>query len=418
VRIKLTQQFIDRVGKSDSDGRGNGRTLYWDKALPGFGLCVTEKGAKSYVIKYGNIRMALNGGAALKLADARKEAMAILAAVAKGSDPLAERRAARAARDKAAESTLQAVCESYLAREGEGLRTADDRRKALERLVYPVLGQRPVGEIRRNDITGLLDKIEDTNGPRMSGLVLAYLRRVFNWHAARIEGFAPPIVKGMARASGAARVRARVLSEDEIRAFWRGAETWEKEAGELGHPFPRMLRFILLTAVRRDEAANATWSEIGKEEDDIWLIPAARNKTGVDFEVPLSRAAMAILSAARKARFGAGGFVFTTDGEAPISGFSKFKVRFDNYMRTQLREMAYWGRDAVVERWAIHDLRRTARSLMSPAGVDPDHAERALGHTIGGVRGVYDHHDFRDEKRAAFEALAARVDHILKTHRW
>jgi len=55
---------------------------------------------------------------------------------------------------------------------------------------------------------------------------------------------------------------------------------------------------------------------------------------------------------------------------------------------------------------------------MSQAGISPDHAERALGHIIPGVRGVYDCHDFRDEKRQAFEALAARVDHILRTIKW
>jgi integrase len=64
-------------------------------------------------------------------------------------------------------------------------------------------------------------------------------------------------------------------------------------------------------------------------------------------------------------------------------------------------------------RWTTHDLRRTARSLMSRAGVDPDHAERALGHVVGGVRGVYDRHEFKEEKRRAFEALAALVERIV-----
>ena len=66
-----------------------------------------------------------------------------------------------------------------------------------------------------------------------------------------------------------------------------------------------------------------------------------------------------------------------------------------------------------LEHWTIHDLRRTARSLMTQAGIVPDHAERALGHVIAGVRGVYDRHHYRDEKRKAFDALAAQVDRIL-----
>jgi integrase len=66
-----------------------------------------------------------------------------------------------------------------------------------------------------------------------------------------------------------------------------------------------------------------------------------------------------------------------------------------------------------LDRWTVHDLRRTARSLMTQAGVPTDHAERALGHVIGGVRGVYDRHGYRDEKRRAFEALAAHIERVL-----
>src|SRR5262245_13645042 len=71
---------------------------------------------------------------------------------------------------------------------------------------------------------------------------------------------------------------------------------------------------------------------------------------------------------------------------------------------------------AELQHWVIHDLRRTARSLMSRAGVSPDHAERALGHIIPGVRGVYDRHEFRGEKAKAFEMLAAQVERILNPH--
>lgn len=63
--------------------------------------------------------------------------------------------------------------------------------------------------------------------------------------------------------------------------------------------------------------------------------------------------------------------------------------------------------------WTIHDLRRTARSLLSRAGVDADIAERCLGHAIGGIRGIYDRHAYYDEKKHAFEVLAAQIDRIV-----
>jgi integrase len=110
-------------------------------------------------------------------------------------------------------------------------------------------------------------------------------------------------------------------------------------------------------------------------------------------------------------------FVFTTSGKTGIGGFSNFKMQFDDRMLTELREAAAQRGDdtakVVLPRWTIHDLRRTARSLMTQAGVPPDHAERALGHVIGGVRGVYDRHRYREEKRQSFEALAQQIERIV-----
>jgi integrase len=245
----------------------------------------------------------------LSLDEARKQARGVIGAVAKDRDPLAERRMA----ERSAENTLRSVVENYLAREGRKLRTTDDRRATFERLVYPRLGARQIDEIRRSEINSLLDQIEDQNGPRMATLTLAYLRRVMNWHATRADDFRSPIVKGMAR--GTANKRERILTDDELRAFWRASQGWD-------HPFSHMLRFALLTAVRRDEAADMRWSEI---EDDVWTIPAARYKTGIDFELPLSGSARDMLAAVTK--FGRKGFVFTTNGTAPISGFAKTRPR-------------------------------------------------------------------------------------------
>ena len=82
-----------------------------------------------------------------------------------------------------------------------------------------------------------------------------------------------------------------------------------------------------------------------------------------------------------------------------LAGFSKLKARLD--------------RISGVTDWRLHDLRRTARSLMSRAGVSSDHAERCLGHIMSGVRGVYDRHQYRREKLHAFEALASLIESIV-----
>ena len=98
-----------------------------------------------------------------------------------------------------------------------------------------------------------------------------------------------------------------------------------------------------------------------------------------------------------------------SDGAKPFSGFSKAKRELDKTI-ADLRERE--GR-APMPAYVFHDLRRTARSLMSRAKVPTDHAERAIGHVIGGVRETYDRYEYLDEKAAAFEALAAMVSNIL-----
>jgi integrase len=255
------------------------------------------------------------------------------------------------------------------------------------RLVYPKLGGRQIEDIKRSEIVRLLDHIEDERGPVMADRTLAYLRRVFTWHAGRSDDFRSPIVRGMARTKPAERAGDRTLSDDEIKAVWAAA-------GEMNNAFDPLVRFILLTAARRNEAAHMRRSELS---GDVWTIPAVRNKGKRDHVVPLSKAAQTVLS--ELPVIGDGKFVFSHDGKRPVGGFSKFKAKLEKV--------------SGVTGWGLHDLRRTARSLMSRAGVNSDIAEPCLGHVIGGVRGVYDRHAYLEEKRFAFEALAAEIEHIL-----
>jgi hypothetical protein len=118
-------------------------------------------------------------------------------------------------------------------------------RTVLKRLVLPKLGARQIGDITRTTSY----KIEDENGPVMADHVLAYLRRLMNWHAGRSDDFRSPIVRGMARSKPSQRRRQRILSDDEVRAIWCAA-------GASANVFGHLVRFLLLTATRRAEAAH------------------------------------------------------------------------------------------------------------------------------------------------------------------
>jgi Arm DNA-binding domain len=203
---------------------------------------VTAKGHKSFVIQYRagrrSRRMSLKAGSSLQ--EARREARAILGAVARGGDPLGEKRKAAASSG----NTLRAVAEEYFDRELPKLRTGKERKDVFERLVFPSMGSRQIDTIKRSEIVRLLDGIEKENGPHQAQAVLAFLSKLFNWHGGRDDDFVSPIRRGMARTKPKESARDRILSDDELRSVWQATEAKE---GAYGH----LVRFALLTATRR-----------------------------------------------------------------------------------------------------------------------------------------------------------------------
>jgi integrase len=416
--VKLTADFVTRAVVEPNKAR----TIYWDEGLPGFGLMVTAGGHRSYTVQYRNgsgrsgadRRMTIKG--VLKLDDARREAKAILGRVAKGQDPLQERR------DEAAKAvgTLKAVCEEYLVRESgmkrdadgsaafsdkRELRSAPQRLEFFERVIYPdKIASCQLHEIKRSEVVKLLDKVEDERGSQTAHHALAYLSRLFNWYASRNDDFRSPIVRGMGRVKPRERARKRVLSDDEIRDVWTAIDN---SADDMPACFGKLVRMLLLTATRRNEAARMSSAEL---EGDVWTIPGSRYKTKLDHVVPLTPQVRALIGDKPVGCRASTWFVFsTTGGRKAFSSFSKAKAALDAKI-AERREAE--GRE-LMPRWTLHDLRRTARSLMSRAKVPTDHAERAIGHVIGGVRETYDRYEYLDEKRNALLALAGLIDRIL-----
>jgi integrase len=162
-----------------------------------------------------------------------------------------------------------------------------------------------------------------------------------------------------------------------------------------------MVKLLALTGQRRDEVARMEWAEIdfGRRS---WTLPRERVKTDQAHEVPLSDAAVAILEAAP--RIAGSAYVFTTAGDAPISGYSKSKRRLDVLLPTDMPA------------WRLHDLRRTAASGMARLGVNLPVIEKVLNHASGsfaGIVGVYQRHSFGDEKRAALNIWGEHVASLV-----
>jgi integrase len=395
MRRKISKRTVDELKPGSSLA---------DTEVKGFTARRLPSGVVTYGFRYRHkttrsarwLALGLHGN--ITPDEARALAKKHAGAVASERDPAAEMLRQRAKAKSAASETVNAVLDGFLERHVRpALRSAKGIERAFDTYVRPRLGTRSIYELRRSDIVAMLDAVADQGGPVMADRVLAYLRSAFHWRSSRDDAFLPPIVRGMARTRSKDRARARVLSDDEICDLWAALPR-----AKVPPCYPRFIRALLLTGQRRSEVARSDWREIA---GGIWTIPAARYKTKVDHVVPLTAAVQELLGEPR-----AKGFVFSNDGgHHPLAGFSVAKGDLDRAI-DDIRKAR--GAEAS-PRWTLHDLRRTARSLMSRAGVPADIAERVLGHVIPGVRGVYDRHAYEAEKRDALAKLARLVERIV-----
>jgi integrase len=390
---KITEEIVRQL---PVPGKGNrityfaGAMVQGAKAPRGFGVRVTAAGARAFVLNYRlrgrEYRFTIGAWPDWSALKAVREARDLRQRIDRGENPLDGRAPAPATASVAA--VLDEFVARYVRKQPLRQSTVDAYESAFARLVKPRIGKLSIYEVRRSHIIRMLDEIEDINGPVAANQTLAHIRTAVNWHALRDDEFRSPIVRGMARIKPKERARTRVLSDDEIRTIWP----------ELTGTFGALLKTLLLTAQRRDEVAEMTTGELGA--DGIWTIPAERSKNKRANFVPLSKAALAVITAQPSID----GYVFASRVGTPFSGWSKSKAALDKVVR---------AKGTTIPNWTLHDLRRTAKTLMSRAGVRPDVSERVLGHAMPGVEGTYDRHHYAGEKRDALEKLAALIERIL-----
>jgi integrase len=357
-----------------------------DPELRGHYVRVQPSGTKTFAViarnpVTGKQEWATIGAAdTLSIDEARKQAQTALARI----------RAGQPAFEPPVQS-FEAVARDWLGRHvaAKRLRSEKQITGLLELHVFHFWKGRPFLSVRRSDVTALLDDVEDDHGARQADAVLTVVRSIMGWFATRHDDYQPPIIKGMRRQNPKEQVRERILADDELSAIWKAAEA--------NGTFGAFVRVALLTAQRRAKVTTMRWSDISN--DGEWTIPQERREKDSAGSLVLPEAALDIISA--QPRLGENPFVFAsarTDG--PINGLAMMKRGFD-------------ARLSGVAHWTIHDLRRTARSLMSRAGVSREHAERVLGHAIAGVEGVYDQHKYSDEKAEALARLAGLIETLV-----
>jgi integrase len=405
---KLSEEAVKRLPIPDTGNRITyfaGATIQGAKAPRGFGVRVTAANARAFVLNYRlrgrEHRFTIGAWPDWSALKAVREARNLRHRVDRGENPLEDRTPAPAS------ATVGSIIEEFVARYVRNpkqplrARSAAEYESAFNRLVKPRVGKLGIYDVRRSHIIKMLDEIEDENGPVAADRTLAYVRKAFNWYATRDDEFSSPVVRGMARVKPKERARTRVLSDDEIRILW--------PAFEKSGTFGALAKMLLLTAQRRDEVVRMSHKEIGA--DGIWTIPAERYKTKRPNFVPLSKAALLVIR--EQPKHDDCEYVFPSRAKTPYSGFSKSKAKLDEAVLAAMKQAKKGTNVEPIPNWTLHDLRRTAKTLMARAGVRPDISERVLGHVIAGVEGTYDRHSYADEKRDALEKLAAIIRRIV-----
>lgn len=406
-----------------------------DGILSGLYFVIQPTGRKSWAVRYrasgipkkvtlGNSLFGTDVDAAgEELTRMRSEAAHILERVRRGEDPAAEKQIAKKAMpEDANRDGFRTVVERYLKEYASKRRNYPEKARLLGlNLKSEVNAQRAVGlweekriqDITRRDIREHLEQLAQT-APIGANRTFAELRKFFNWTVGKDILAASPMTD-LQPPSEENNSRNRVLirrkevpgsSDNELRWLWQACEAYDGAAGR--GPFGPLLQLLILTGQRRTEVSGMTWGEIDMDAAE-WVIPAARSKNGEPHVVPLSEPAMAVLKALPRIK-GRAGYIFTTNGDNPVSGFSRMKKRIDMLMAETAGEVE-------IPDWTLHDIRRTVAAGMQRIGVKMEVTEKVLNHKSGsfrGIAGIYQVHDYADEKRAALDAWGNFVADLVE----
>ncbi len=385
-RLKLTKSSIDVLPTPSSD------VIYWDAAFPGFGLKVTPKGRKVFVVLYRT------GGAGSKLRkytigpygrvtlhQARVAAQKVFAAKLEGRDLAAEKREARR---RVVADRVEDLLETFILQHVSQNRSAYEISRLLRREMGKPWSGRSIHEITKRDVVDVISAIEQRGAPGTANKTLKVIKTFLRWCVGRAVLDRSP-AEGVPMPAKVV-TRDRVLTDGELAQVILAAR-------QMSGPYGGIVELLALTGQRREEVAAMTWGELDLHRR-VWTLPKSRTKNAKEHAVHLSEQSMAVLLRTTVR----GPFVFTVLGSKPFREFSRTKRQIDEL--------------SGVTGWRLHDLRRTCVSGMARLGIPPHVADKILNHqsgTISGVAAVYQRHDFLDERNDALERWGAHVAKIV-----
>src|SRR5680860_794128 len=301
-RLKLTKSAIDTLPTPPKD------IVYWDSGCPGFGVKITPKGRKVFIVLYraggtgSRLRKYTIGPyGRITLHQARAAALKIFAARTEGRDPAAEKQQARR---RLVVDGVENLVEFFISEHVSKTRSAREISRLLRREVIPSWGRRSIHEIGKRQVIELVTEVSARGTPAAANKLLKVVKTFFGWCVGRaILDLSP--AKGVP-ALARERTRDRVLDDDELARILRAAR-------QINGPYGGIVELLALTGQRREEVAQVTWDELDLASQS-WTLPASRTKNGKPHIVHLSKEAIAVLMRMPKL----GKFVFSLTGTKPF----------------------------------------------------------------------------------------------------
>jgi integrase len=362
-----------------SDGKG----LY---------LAVMPIGSKLWRLKYRHRGKegvySIGAYPEVTLAEAREKRDEARQWLRDGKDPVAERRAGKAAIGAVQANTFAAVAEEWLAKQTYSPAHLAAQRKRLDDDLLPAIGALPVAEVTPAQVLEVLRGFERRGALEMGAKCRRMASQIFRYAAQTARATSDPAALLVGAIKTPDTKHRATVPLKEMPALLK---TIAAVPAELNTRLA--FYWLLLTAARTGEMRYATWGEI--EDGKLWRVPAERMKMQRPHVVPLSRQAQAVLKRAREIRTG------PADDALLFPGFTRHGALSENALLALLARAGYFGRQtghgfrASFSTWA-HEVHEA----------DPDVIEACLAHVKEGVRGVYNRASYLSKRAALLQAWA------------
>ena len=271
-------------------------------------------------------------------------------------------------------------------------------RRYLDKAILPAIGSKAVRDVTTEDVRAIIWKKKDEGFDAAAGNIRGVLKRLFDYAMTAGLVTVNPVLALPMRHVHRVKARERALTAEEIRKFLKAAFE-----SNIRRQFKIAMHLILLTMVRKSELLLARWEHVDFEQGE-WHIPAEHSKTGKPHIVYLSRQSVALF---KELQALAGGSLLVLPGRGSLT------KTFAHNAINQALKVALQGQD--IPAFTVHDLRRTASTLLHENGWPSDVVEKALNHTIGGVRGVYNRAEYAPQRQEMLQFWADYIDQLMSS---